>query len=246
MQAALSASQAAAVGGKVNQIYIPTPETVQSSIQYDRLYPRAFAKPATYIRFSSTVEDCIGCPYDMDDEDDLFLKSFNREKNASTQCSEDCFEEVMNFFEDTTQAKQPFAAVDSPPVLTFGDMEASFDENISEHARMFAKEIYQHWKRRRLEIGNRALTTGLKVDHRSGSFHSLTHAFLVRNWDRNRRCRSVYLFQAARGSASSQDSRERCSKCREIEKAQERARRSKADPDSSETKRNSKERAISC
>ena len=163
LQAALSASQAAAVGGKVAQIYIPTPETVQSSIQYDRLYPLSFAQPATYIRFSSTVEDCCGCPYDLNDEDDIFLRSFNKKRNASTQCSEDQFEEVMNFFEETAHAKQPYAGVDNPPALTYEDMESSFDETIDDTARTFAKDIYEHWKRRRLDAGNRSLTTGLKV-----------------------------------------------------------------------------------
>lgn len=104
----------------------------------------------------------------MDDEDDVFLKSFNEERNAATQCSEDCFEEVMNFFEDTTQAKQPYAAVDSPPALTYEDMEASFDENIGERSRAFAKDIYEHWKRRRLEAGNKPLITSLKVRHNLG------------------------------------------------------------------------------
>ena len=74
----------------------------------------------------------------------------------------------MNFFEHTTQAKQPYAAVDSPPVLTYEDMEASFDENISERARAFAKDIYEHWKRRRLEAGNKPLIISLKVRHNLG------------------------------------------------------------------------------
>ncbi|KAL2052637.1 hypothetical protein ABVK25_007197 [Lepraria finkii] len=39
LQAALSASQAAAIGGKVAQIYIPTPDAVPSSIDYEELYP---------------------------------------------------------------------------------------------------------------------------------------------------------------------------------------------------------------
>lgn len=163
MQAALSASQAAAVGGKVAQIYIPTPETIQSSIKYDHLYPLSFAQPATYIRFSSTVEDCCGSPYDMNEEDAVFLKSLNQRNLASTQCTEDQFERVMNFFEQTAQAKQPYAAVDSPPVLSCEEMESSFDENIDEAARIFAKDIYEHWKRQRLEAGNRPLITTLKV-----------------------------------------------------------------------------------
>lgn len=99
----------------------------------------------------------------MNEEDDVFLRSFNKKRNASTQCSEDQFEEAMNFFEETAQAKQPYAAVDSPPVLLYEDMEGSFDENIDDAVRTFAKDIYEHWKRRRLEAANRPLTTGLKV-----------------------------------------------------------------------------------
>lgn len=122
----------------------------------------------------------------MDDEDDIFLKSLNKERTQSTQCSEDSFEEVMNFFEDTTQAKQPYAEVDSPPVLTYEDMEASFDENINERARLFAKDIYEHWKRRRLEAGNKALIISLKVCHKFGFISLLfTHRGSARNWRRN-------------------------------------------------------------
>ncbi|KAI9881349.1 MAG: Enhancer of polycomb-like protein 1 [Pleopsidium flavum] len=162
LQAAISASQAAAVGGKVAQIFIPTPDTIQSSIEYDRLYRLTFSQPATYIRFSSTVEDCSGCPYNLNDEDDAFLRSMN--KNASTQCSEDQFEEVMGFFEETVQAKQPFAAVDHPPVLPWEEMENAFDDTIDEDARSFAKDVYEHWKGRRLKEGNKILMPGLKFE----------------------------------------------------------------------------------
>ncbi|KAL8838063.1 MAG: hypothetical protein Q9176_005268 [Flavoplaca citrina] len=161
--AALSASQAAAVGGKVAQIYIPTPDTIQTSLDYDRLYPLTFPQPATYIRFSSTVEDCCGCPYDLDDDDDLFLKSLNQ-RDASTQCSEDHFEEVINFYEETAQTKQPYAAVDHSPVLTYEAVSDAFDESLDAPARFFNKEIYDHWKIRRLKSGNRSLTANLKLE----------------------------------------------------------------------------------
>lgn len=108
----------------------------------------------------------------MNEEDEDFFKALNStRRNASTQCSEDQFEEVMNFFEETAQAKQPYAAVDSPPVLTYEEMESSFDETIDDLARAFAKDIYEHWKRRRLEVGNQSLITGLKV-HRIVSMHA--------------------------------------------------------------------------
>ena len=149
------------------QIYIPTPDTIQSSIHYDRLYPLTFSQPATYIRFSSTVEDCSGCPYNLTDDDDAFLKSRNGKRSASTQCSEDQFEETMNFFEETAQAKQPFSAVDNPPVVTYEEMESAFDENFEDAARTFAQDIYEHWKSRRLKAGNRSLMPGLKVGAQS-------------------------------------------------------------------------------
>lgn len=179
----------------------------------------------------------------MDDEDDVFFKFLNGDRNVSSQCSEDCFEEVMNFFEDTAQAKQPFAAVDSPPVLTYEDMEGSFDENINERARVFAKDIYEYWKRRRLEVGNKSLITNLKVCHSPGSTHSSTYAALAGDRGRNRRRRSVRLFPEAGGSASSQDPREGCPECRETEEAQERARRRETDPGPCETKGNNQKGA---
>ncbi|CAD6591648.1 MAG: Enhancer of polycomb-like protein 1 [Alectoria sarmentosa] len=164
LQAALSASQAAVIGGKVAQMYIPTPDAVQSSLQYDKLYPLTYAQPATYVRFSSTVEDCAGCAYDMNEDDHTFFKSMNKKKNASTQCSEDQFEEIMNCFEETAQAKQPYAAVDSPPVLSYDEIESSMDDYLDDHARPFTREIYEHWKARRLGAGNKYLIIGLKFE----------------------------------------------------------------------------------
>jgi len=161
LQAVISAAQ---TGGKIASLYIPTPETVQSKLEYERLYPKRFQQPATYIRFSSTVEDCIGCPYCMNTDDDAFLKAMNAKKPKTAQCSEDQFEEVMNFFEETSAAKQPFAAVDNPPVLPFEEMESAYDETIEEYSRRFAKDIYEHWKAQRLKRGNTPLMPTLKFE----------------------------------------------------------------------------------
>ena len=88
----------------------------------------------------------------------------NQKRNASTQCSEDQFEEVVNLFEETSQTKQPYAAVDNPPVLAYEEMESSLDENIDDSVRPFTKEIYEHWKTRRLERGNHTLMSSLKFE----------------------------------------------------------------------------------
>ncbi|KAF1837821.1 hypothetical protein BDW02DRAFT_81347 [Decorospora gaudefroyi] len=167
LQAVISAAQAAAqgtTGGKIAQLYIPTPDAVASKLQYEDLYPKRFTQPATYIRFSSTVEDTSGCPYCMTSDDFAFLKAYNQKKGKSNQCSEDEFEEVVYFFEEITSTKQPYAAVDNPPVLAFEELEAEFDETISEPARRFAKDIYSHWKNQRLLKGNRPLMPALKFE----------------------------------------------------------------------------------
>lgn len=133
------------------------------------------------------MEDCSGCPYNLIDEDDAYLKSMNARRSASTQCSEDHFEETMNFFEETAQAKQPFAAVDNPPVVPYEEMESALDENFDGAARTSAKEIYEHWKSRRLTAGNRSLMPGLKVGAHPDVIQSMPLTpYLVRDWGRHR------------------------------------------------------------
>ncbi|KAL2002521.1 hypothetical protein VTN02DRAFT_6608 [Thermoascus thermophilus] len=160
----LQAAINAAALGKISEAHIPTPETVLSGIRYDELYPPVFSQPATYIRFSSTVEDCCGCLYNMVEEDDAFLKSMNQKRDASNQCTEDQFEEVMNFFEETAHTKQPFAAVDNPPVLPWSEIEDCIDNTVEDSVKRFAVDIYEHWKSRRIKTGNRPLQPTLKFE----------------------------------------------------------------------------------
>jgi enhancer of polycomb-like protein len=70
----------------------------------------------------------------------------------------------MNFFEETAQNKQPFAAVDNPPVLPLDELEEQFDETISPEVRIYAKFIYEHWHARRSVTGNRPLSPRLKFE----------------------------------------------------------------------------------
>lgn len=99
----------------------------------------------------------------MTEEDDVFLKIFNEKMGSSGHCSEEEFEEVMYFFEETAQTKQPFAAVDSPPVLSYAEMQDAMDAAVEECVKRFAKDVYEHWKSRRVGTGNRILQPSLKV-----------------------------------------------------------------------------------
>ena len=69
----------------------------------------------------------------------------------------------MNVFEETAQLKQPYSAVDSPPVLSWEEIEPTVEENLEDHAKPFAKGLYEHWRVKRTEAGNRSLITSLKV-----------------------------------------------------------------------------------
>lgn len=167
MQAVINASKAAATGGKIVDASIPTPQISSSQIKYDRLYPPVFTQPATYIRSSSTVEDSIGVPYCMSEEDEAILEQLNAKHQPApgqpSECTEDWFEQVMNAFEETSVMRQPFSAVDNPPVLSLEEMEASFNDTVEDGARFFAREIYDYWKAERIKRGNRNLVPKLKT-----------------------------------------------------------------------------------
>lgn len=109
----------------------------------------------------------------MNEADDEFLQALNQSrsqangnggKDGDARCTEDQFEEVMSFFDETSQTRQPFAAVDNPPVVSLEDMEASCDDTISLDARIWIKDIYPHWQTLRLETGNRPLMPALKIE----------------------------------------------------------------------------------
>ncbi|KAJ5139284.1 uncharacterized protein N7515_004132 [Penicillium bovifimosum] len=150
----------------LQQIETGVEKAEESEIHLQRaINATAQGKPATYIRFSSTVEDCCGCPYNMTEEDDVFLKIMNQKRDpAAERCSEDIFEEVMNFFEETAQIKQPYASIDNPPVLSFAEMQDMMDATLDDHAKLFAKDIYEHWKTRRTAVQNNPLVAQLKFE----------------------------------------------------------------------------------
>ncbi|KAL9623346.1 MAG: hypothetical protein Q9160_002453 [Pyrenula sp. 1 TL-2023] len=159
LQQAISASQAI---GKAVQAYIPTPPIIASSVEYDALYPKRFQQPATYIRSSATVEDCSGSSYCMDAEDEIALKQINA--RLPQPISEDAFEEAMSFCEETASNKQPFAAVDNPPVLGLEEVEDQFDDAVPTTLRKHIKLVYSHWKNRRSQNSNDVIQPHLKSE----------------------------------------------------------------------------------
>lgn len=93
----------------------------------------------------------------MDDQDVAILAKLNEGKDVSgnsrkdklSNCSEDIFEEVMSFFEETCHKLQPFADIDKSPVSSLEEMEQNIDENLSPEAQKWLKLIYPHWMLRK-------------------------------------------------------------------------------------------------
>ena len=101
----------------------------------------------------------------MDEDDEVALKQINvKLPNGQPPISEDQFEEVMNFFEEIAQHTQPYAAVDSPPVLTLEELQIGFDSTHPEHVKSLSIFVYTHWSTRREASGNRGLSPHLKFE----------------------------------------------------------------------------------
>lgn len=116
MQAAISASHAAyTTGGQDSRLYIPTPDASQTIDlkEFHRLYKTPFNNPSSFVRFSATVEDSIGCPYMMDEADDEWLTTFNK-SHPKLLLSEDAFESIMWRIESISLEKVPYLETVSP------------------------------------------------------------------------------------------------------------------------------------
>ncbi|KUI71123.1 Enhancer of polycomb-like protein 1 [Cytospora mali] len=150
-----------------NEIPVPPPQETTGSVSFDELYPRKYSETASYIRFSQTVEECIeqgAPPYDMTEDDDEFLKDYNARRPAAQRLSEDDFEKIMDVFEESAAHQTPFAAVDKT-ILPYDNMVYGIN-GLPDSAKLlpYAKEIYGHWKNRRLALSNGPLHATLKFE----------------------------------------------------------------------------------
>ncbi|KAL2753875.1 hypothetical protein ACRALDRAFT_1062853 [Sodiomyces alcalophilus JCM 7366] len=149
--------------GTSNDQEIPVPPPEESKINYDQLYPLQFQKPNAYIRFSQTVEECISVSFDMTTEDDEFLKKYNSTRKGAAQLSEDDFERIMEVFEETAGEHAPFASIDNT-VVGYDMMVPSLNQLGSAKIMSHTKQIYEYWKTRRQEQGNKPLQPTLKFE----------------------------------------------------------------------------------
>jgi enhancer of polycomb-like protein len=106
--------------------------------------------------------------YDMTEDDEVFLKSYNQKRTPSAQLSEDDFEKIMEVFEDTSEFKAPYAAIDQT-VVPYDDMLQGLQELDKAKVMPHAKEIYEYWRSRRQASGNQPLHPMLKFERHQES-----------------------------------------------------------------------------
>ncbi|KAI1433504.1 EPL1-like protein [Xylaria sp. CBS 124048] len=145
-----------------NEIPVPPP---QKSIEadYEELYPRPCEEPRNYIKFSHTVEETqTGSPYNMTSEDDEYLKNYNSKRSASAQMSEDEFERIMEAFEQACTKVPPNVTSDGT-FFPLNQLEKRLDLS-PKPLEAHIKSVYEHWRSRRLAIGNKSLCPSLKFE----------------------------------------------------------------------------------
>ncbi|KAI8089418.1 enhancer of polycomb-like-domain-containing protein [Halteromyces radiatus] len=155
LQAAISAAQAAVTTGATVQTYIPTPDAsnVIDAKEFSKLYKKKYKEPSTLIRFSSTVEDTTGCPYVMDEDDDVYYK---KHKN-SLSLSEDDFEKLMWEFESITNQQLPHLHLDVSHIPEYEDFLLLVPNNSMIHNWAASPQLYEHWKERRIKRGGKSI-----------------------------------------------------------------------------------------
>lgn len=147
-------------------VYIPTPDASQVVAGYEKKYRKPFPLPNSRIRFSATVEDCEGCPYSLDEKDSQWLDTFNTGRKENTQISEEAFEWIIQQLETTINTKQPFLSTAPDSILSFEELESSFDEesSVAKKYKAFAKFVYPHWRTRRVTNGGKPIMPLLRYE----------------------------------------------------------------------------------
>ncbi|TGZ82688.1 hypothetical protein EX30DRAFT_384020 [Ascodesmis nigricans] len=163
LQAAIN-SAASGVSEK-KKVVIPTPATSQLPDEdYAKRYPKRFKLPVSYIRFSSTVEDCNGTAYCMSGVDDKFLAELNSSRPGLPPIKEDEFETIIDAYEAAIQVKQPFLATEPSSISSYEDLEEYLDDALNPELKPIAKLVYGHWKAQKLLRGGRSIIPSLKFE----------------------------------------------------------------------------------
>lgn len=166
LQAAISASHAAYTTGQESRLYIPTPDASQTIDlkAYHKLYKSPNNNPSSFVKFSATVEDSIGCPYMMDEVDEDWLIAYNK-AHPDKKLSEDSFETIMWRLEAACQEKVPYLQNDITNIPAFDEFALEFNVKPYVSLRSQAGFVYEQWKKRRIIRKGASLVPSLRLDN---------------------------------------------------------------------------------
>ncbi|CAO3625162.1 unnamed protein product [Cunninghamella echinulata] len=155
LKAALSAAQN----------YIPTPDAshIIDTKEYDALYKKKFKEPSILIRFSTTVEDSTGCPYVLDDEDDGFLKQYNR-KNSLNNLTEDHLEFIMWELESITNKQLPNLSTDILQLPDYDLFQSLLPSNSNVLSDPTFQQVFEYWRRRKQQQSGKPIIPTLAYE----------------------------------------------------------------------------------
>ncbi|KAH6582002.1 hypothetical protein BASA61_008749 [Batrachochytrium salamandrivorans] len=144
LQAALVANHT------LTQVVIPTPDasTLISTKEYESLYTPSFQVPNSLIRFSTIIEDVIGCIYNLDDIDDEWIATYNRRMEVATEkISENEFELAIVALDNVGNDK---VSGECPTLEEcYAYTSRAYPQNSHGIQISSLAEVYSHWKHRR-------------------------------------------------------------------------------------------------
>ena len=160
LQAAISASN---VPGKTAPLYIPTPDASKEVGDYEKLYRNDFRMPKGMIRETETLGHMVLVTYDIDEEDEAILRSYNT--TSTRKLTEEQFELFIDQLEKLTRAKG------DNELVTLQDIEGVLRSGPYTEA---GPTLYAYWceKRKELKDGRGSIVPTIRV-----SFHVWIESF---------------------------------------------------------------------
>ncbi|CAG8591912.1 40322_t:CDS:10 [Gigaspora margarita] len=120
---------------------IPCPD---SDANKRHLFPPTWKMSHTFLKFSTPILECVGCLYNMDEDDEKWLCEYN--SKSGNNLKDDDFEEIMEFFENQAKNKPHLLAKRQLP--SWEDCNSWLPDKLLILAND-AKNVYSYWKSKR-------------------------------------------------------------------------------------------------
>ncbi|RCK62779.1 Enhancer of polycomb-like protein 1 [Candida viswanathii] len=187
LQQVINAAQKALLSNtESSAVYIPTPNASRIWPDAAKYYKQKFQEPHLLIKFSFTVEDAVGVGYNMDEEDEQFYTTLVKKHPKNTP-SELQIEAILDCFENSIQVLQPFLSMDPSNILSYKDIyqyacslqdkgavtnpyvKTPTPTELIKLLNLFGKDVYTHWKDRKIKRLGRSIQPTLKFEDPSAN-----------------------------------------------------------------------------